>query len=331
MKHIVLQGITSENHLSAVKHVLELDCPERVIFSVAFMNAGGVSLVSEALKSVTKQSKILVGIRNGITSRQGLEAVLELGCPIYAVDTGRRQLIFHPKIYMSCNLNEARLVIGSANLTSGGLCENIEASVILDLELDNPYDRGLIEGLEEQIDGMIAEYPENVLLISSLSDIERLLDTGQIIDETRDSRSVTLDSRHEQDTVPPMKLRTSRSAVSKSEAMNNRDVSIPKQVRFIIPLQDALRELGGSGTHEEIFERIVHMMQLSEDQLRQRHVRKNRGKVENQIDFAKARLNVWEYVEQTAEGGGGYRLTEKGLREDIIDPQALLRKPNWNV
>ncbi len=328
MKRMVLQGITSENHLTAVKHVLELDCPERVIMSVAFMNAGGVSLVSEALKPVKKQSTILVGIRNGITSRQGLEAILELSCSVYAVDTGRRQLVFHPKIYMSHNSNEARLVVGSANLTRGGLCENIEASVILDLELDNPDDRDLFMDLEKQIDGMIAEYPENVLLISSRSDIARLLDTGQVIDEAKDSRSIALDSRHEKDTVPPIKLRISRSAVSESEAMNEKGVAIPKQVEFIIPTQDALRELGGAGTNDEIFERVVQIMQLSEDQLRQRHVRKNRSKVANQIDFAKGRLKRWEYTEKTSGDGGGYRLTEKGLREDITDPQALLRNPD---
>lgn len=331
MKSIVFQGITSKNHLSALKHVLEIDCPQRVIISVAFMNAGGVSLVSEALKPVTEQSTILAGIRNGITSRQGLEAVLELGCSIYAVDTGQRQLIFHPKIYMSRNLNEARLVVGSANLTRGGLCENIEASVILDLELDNPDDSGLFMELEKQIDGMIAKYPKNVLPISSRSDIERLLDTGRVIDEARDSRSTTSDSRHEQDSIPPMKLRISHSAVSKSETMNNRDISIPKQVEFIIPLQVALRELGGSGTNDEIYECVVQIMQLSEDQLNLKDMGLNRSKIKNQLGMAKKQLKIWQYIDGTPKGNGRYWLTEKGHREDITDPQALLGKPGKNV
>ncbi len=325
MKRILLQGITSENHLTAVRHVLALDCPERVMISAAFMNKRGILLLSEALKPVAKQTIILAGIRNGITSSQGLEACLELGCAVYVVDTGSQQLIFHPKIYLSRNSTEARLVAGSANLTRAGLCDNIEASLLLDLKLNNRDDSNLICELEKQVDGMIEEYPKNVIRISSSSDIKMLLDTDRVIDEARARKSNESDSqnRHELDKVPLMKLKASRRPSASLEEMPNIDEAIPNQLAFIIPLQKALRQLDGWGTNDEICNRVTKIMGLSENQLRQRHKKQNISKVEKQIAFAKSRLTKGKYGKKTTEGVEGYRLTEKGMREDILNPKAL--------
>ena len=330
MKSVILQGVTPDNHLLAIRRVLELDSPERVILSVAFMNKLGITLLREALKPVANTTTILAGIRNGVTSIQALEAANELHCTVFAVDTGPQLRIFHPKIYMSRNANEARLAIGSANLTGAGLRDNIEASIVMDLKLDKSDDRELIKRLENQIDGMIRDYPNNVLPISSASKIENLLATGQVIDESEARNSNDADSRnrHKLDNVPLMKLETNRTSASVTEGLRDGDIHIPKQVEFIIPVIDALREIGGSGTTDAIHNRVAQIMQLSPEQLSQWHVNKNRGKVDTQIDFAKARLNEWGYVENTADSGGGYRLTEKGHIEEIADPQSLLRKPD---
>lgn len=320
MKRIILQGITTDSHLCAIQRVLELDCPERVILSVAYMNSRGISLLREALKPVAETTTILAGIRNSVTSIQALEAVFELRCSIYTVDTGPQQRIFHPKIYMSRNAYEARLVIGSANLTGAGLRENIEASIVMDLKLDTPDDRELIVDLEKQIDGMIGNYPDNVIQISSASKIESLWVAGQVIDESEARNSITSDSRkrHELDNVPLMK------PVPVEEF--NDEVKVPAYIHFFVPLQAALRQLGGSGTNGEIYKRIVQIMQLSEEQLAVKEKGGSRTVVNNRIAHAKKQLGprYHKYIEKTSEGGGGYRLTEKGLREDINNPDALM-------
>lgn len=328
MKRIFFQGLTSDNHLSAVRHVLELSRTERVILSAAFLTGGGISLLRDALGPVAERTTVLAGIRNRITNSQGLAASLELGCSTYVVDTGLPQVIFHPKIYMSRNQNEARLVIGSANLTEGGLCSNIEASLLFDLELDNLEDRNLIYDLEKQIDGMIAGHPENVTQISSHADIKFLLATGRVADANNKSSETGLATkRHEKDTVPPIKLKTRPIDLS-HEKMNIKDEDIPKYVNFIIPLQDSLRELGGKGTKEEIYDRIVQNMNLTEDQLVAKFEKtKGMSIVVNRIAWAKKQLNIHNYIEPT-DGQGGYQLTEKGLREKIIDPYSLLKDQN---
>lgn len=117
---VLFQGVTRDSHLAAVRQILAIPNPERIIISVAFMTEGGLSILNDALAPVAAQTTILAGIRNGITSAQGLRRSLEIGCTTYAVDTGSRNVIFHPKIYFSRNDNEARLIVGSANLTIGG-------------------------------------------------------------------------------------------------------------------------------------------------------------------------------------------------------------------
>ena len=170
--------------MAGVRYLLGIPFPERVIVSVAFMNEGGLSLLEEALTPVAERTTIMAGIRNGITSAQGLRKSLEIGCTTYAVDTGSRAVLFHPKVYLSRNANEARLIVGSANLTHGGLNSNIEASLLLSLALDNLEEASLAKELEDKIDGMIAEYDEHVLLVPDNAMVANLFDSGRVVDES---------------------------------------------------------------------------------------------------------------------------------------------------
>ena len=183
-KTMLLQGVTEDSHLAAIKHLLEIPSPERVIVSVAFMNESGLALLEESLIPVAGRATVMAGIRNGITSAQGLRKSLEIGCITYAVDTGSRAVLFHPKVYLSRNASEARLIVGSANLTYGGLSSNIEASLLLTLGLDELEDAALVRELEGKIDGMIAEYDEHVFLVPDNAMVANLFDSGRVVDES---------------------------------------------------------------------------------------------------------------------------------------------------
>lgn len=89
-KKILFQGVTPETHLEAVRHVLALPAPQEIIFSMAFMNRGGLAQIREALLPVAGVTTIIAGIRNGITSAQGLAASIEYGCRTMAVDEAPR-------------------------------------------------------------------------------------------------------------------------------------------------------------------------------------------------------------------------------------------------
>lgn len=209
-KNLLFQGVTSGDHLAAVRNILRIPNPQRIIMCVAFLNESGLTILNDALAPVAAQTTIVAGIRNGITSAQGLRKSLQLGCSTYAVDTGSRSVLFHPKVYLSRNDDEARLIVGSANLTLGGLNSNIEASLILTVSLEDPDNSSFLAGVESKIDGMIEEYRENVFPVSDDLLIQQLLDSGRVVDEsiTAAPNPVSSARNRDLDTVLKMKLRT---------------------------------------------------------------------------------------------------------------------------
>lgn len=98
---------------------------------VAFVNYGGIAgLSDEILKSSISDKKIIVGIDNKITSVEAIVELKRLGfdCKIYHSSTAP---IFHPKFYLLENVEEFCLIIGSGNLTVGGLLYNDECNIMI--------------------------------------------------------------------------------------------------------------------------------------------------------------------------------------------------------
>ncbi len=207
---ILFQGVTPETHLSAVRHVLDIDDPQEIVFSTAFMNRGGLLQIRDALQPVAGATTIIAGIRNGITSAQGLLTAIEFGCTVLVVDTGSRNVIFHPKIYYSQSATTARIVLGSANLTIGGLNSNIEASVVMALDLGTKDDADLVADIQSKIAGMRADYPEHVFQVADADAVASLLEAGRVVDESIVAAPTPGGSsgNRDLDTIPKMKLKT---------------------------------------------------------------------------------------------------------------------------
>jgi len=81
-----------------------------------------------------------VGIDLKNTTQEGLQALLDLEtfgtCEIF-VYHNEVGSVFHPKVYLFRNTEEARLIVGSNNLTSAGLFSNVEAGLQLDTQLSD--------------------------------------------------------------------------------------------------------------------------------------------------------------------------------------------------
>ena len=230
---VLIQGIADDNHESAIKHLLALPNPQCITIAVAFLTARGLSGIRQAIAQVSSRTTVFVGIRNGITSAQGLSSLLQLSCSIYAVDTGSRSLLFHPKIYAARSPQEARLIVGSANLTRGGLLSNIEASLCLTLPLYDSANATFVADLESQLYGMISEYPDHVTSISDDPTIQMLLDSGRLVDEDTVVPPTPTSSVHQSDPPRVMPLKTSftHSTVGpRSISAANRSTSIPSSI-----------------------------------------------------------------------------------------------------
>ena len=68
-----------------------------------------------------------------------IETLMRNGIFPYIVDTASQAYIFHPKVYITNNADQARLIVGSANATAGGMAKNVEASLYSELSMDTDY------------------------------------------------------------------------------------------------------------------------------------------------------------------------------------------------
>ena len=220
----LLQGFTSDNHLDALKGLFALPNIEKAIVSVAFLNEAGVDLLSSELSNLSSKTIVFAGIRNDITSRQGLHSLMQHGAKVHYVDTGARHVIFHPKIYYARTKNSAFMVLGSANLTPGGLNNNIEASVTFELGLENPDDRAMADSIETGFASLTKDYPEHVVRLNAEKDLNRLQEQGRLIDESSSSppRTIRRVSAGNTDTLSRIKLKVPpiRGKVQRSNIAN---------------------------------------------------------------------------------------------------------------
>lgn len=210
MKSFILQAVTEQNHIAAIVDLLSHGDPSEIIISTAFMTEAGLSIIEDALRPVAAITTIFVGVRNGVTTYQSLEKALEIGCAVFAVDTGSRSPIFHPKLYFGKSAETAKLIIGSANLTNGGLNSNIEASLSQSLSIADEDDSQLVGQVTSKFSEMLKDYPEHVFKIEDAAQIDNLLKTGRVIDEgtaKRPSAGASSSSR-DGDSLGRMKLKT---------------------------------------------------------------------------------------------------------------------------
>jgi HKD family nuclease len=204
---LILQGLTERTHAEVLGEMFDGEV-ERAIVSVAFVSEDGVDLVEPAMAPHRDKITVFAGIRNDITSAQALKRLLKIGISLYAVDTGSRNLLFHPKLYHVRSGETVQLSVGSANLTLGGLNNNIEVGVLLKLALDNEDDAAFVNDLEASFDELTAEHPENVFQIADEATIDELLEAGRLTDETVSppSRAATKAKAGSTDPTPRMKV-----------------------------------------------------------------------------------------------------------------------------
>ncbi len=208
---ILLQGLREDDdHETAINSLLEVEDIDNYLFSLAFVRSAGVKRILPNLTKVANKTKIFVGIRNSITSIQSIFELQKIGIHPYAVDTATTSKIFHPKIYSAYNDEIAHIIIGSANLTFGGLNQNIEASSYLKLDKNNEIDNDYVNKLVETICKMPDIYPDHVFQIKTPKQAVLLLREGRLEDERITRLPTTSNASKERDNLSPIKTITKK-------------------------------------------------------------------------------------------------------------------------
>ncbi|TCU29932.1 phospholipase D-like domain-containing protein [Rhizobium laguerreae] len=183
-KEFILQGFTGRTHKDAIHDLFAVANIEKVLLSVAFVSESGVQQIEGLLTKHGAALSVFAGIRNDITSYQGLSRLSRIdGSTLYAVDTGSRNVVFHPKMYLVRGTTESRLIVGSANLTLGGLNNNVEAGLLVILDMSDDGDKDLVDQIEAEFAKLPEAYPSHVLLMDSVAKLDALLATGRVTDE----------------------------------------------------------------------------------------------------------------------------------------------------
>ncbi len=102
----------------------------------AFASESGIYGLTGHLNSAKQYFKslnLIIGVDLEGTSKEALEELLGIGINSY-VYYQKEQPIFHPKIYLFEGSKEIKLIIGSSNLTRGGLFTNVESSILIEFD-----------------------------------------------------------------------------------------------------------------------------------------------------------------------------------------------------
>jgi HKD family nuclease len=123
--------------------------------AIAFVKRSGTQHIRKPLREFGGRGKVrlTVGVDLQGTSAEGLLDLLTC-LPDGAVWVYRNEgpSTFHPKIYLFRNERHADLVIGSGNLTGGGLFTNYEVFLATSLDLSNNEDAAFVQQVEAALD-----------------------------------------------------------------------------------------------------------------------------------------------------------------------------------
>ena len=151
----------------------------------AFASESGVYGLSGFLNAAKKNFKnlnLIVGVDLDGTSKEALEEILPLNINSY-IFYQIEQPIFHPKIYLLEGAKETKIIIGSSNLTRGGLFTNVESSMLIEFDLNDTEGQALLAELKGYYKSLFDFSDPNLFKISAAV-ITEFYTKGIIPDET---------------------------------------------------------------------------------------------------------------------------------------------------
>lgn len=137
----MLQFITNTNqtHLSVLKKMLK--GAKEVYISVAFLKITGLSRIFCQLEEAGSVF-IIAGASYGLTDPDALTKILDYQNLISKVKGYLSKMdsttVFHPKLYLTTDGVTGNILIGSANLTDGGMQNNNECSLLHQCSITDP-------------------------------------------------------------------------------------------------------------------------------------------------------------------------------------------------
>lgn len=151
---------------------------------VAFAKNSGVLRIKGALEKFRERGgtvNVYVGVDLNGTSYEALSALRLHTDTLYVVHAEKGQT-FHTKIYQFVGNDKGLVVVGSHNLTGGGLWTNFESSVLIPVGGMNEEKVGVEQGVGDYLQALTS-LGNSFMPIGSQNDLDKLLENGYIFKE----------------------------------------------------------------------------------------------------------------------------------------------------
>ncbi len=151
---------------------------------VAFAKNSGVLRIKDALEKFRRRGSkvnVYVGVDLAGTSYEALTALLLHTDSLNVVQSEKWQT-FHSKIYQFVGSDKGLVIVGSQNLTGGGLWTNFESSVLIPVLGSSESAKALQKGVDDFI-SKLASLGHSFMPIEKQLDVDTLLENGYIFKE----------------------------------------------------------------------------------------------------------------------------------------------------
>lgn len=170
--------------------------------AVAFAKNSGVLRIKDSLERFRKRGgkvNAYIGVDLGGTSYEALTALLLHTDSLNLVHSERGQT-FHTKIYQFVGADKGLVVVGSHNLTGGGLWTNYESSVLIPVGKSSAGEVTLQKELDDYI-RRLTSLKDSFMSIGEQDDVDKLLQNGyifkEVAEQVRQAKAATQDGSRE--------------------------------------------------------------------------------------------------------------------------------------
>lgn len=105
--------------------------------------------------------------------------------------------------------------------------------------------------------------------------------------------------------------------------MNELNLSIPTFDSMLLPMITALQSLGGSGTNEEIYEKVVQLLNIPDDVLEILHGSTSQNEVEYRLGWSRTYLKKYGLLQNSARGV--WSLVSTSIEPSNLDPRDIVK------
>jgi HKD family nuclease len=162
----LVQNNTVQNHLIEIQHLLPQT--QELWIAVAFISEKGVNLLLESIQKHAPNNlkvRIFTSTERAVSEPKALyllwqKSITTPHFELFLINKQDAAAFFHSKIYYFINTQTSNIMLGSANLTQGGLLDNSETSLVFEEAIASRLDTqiaDLFQGLRPISTRAIAE------------------------------------------------------------------------------------------------------------------------------------------------------------------------------